>query len=141
MAKSTGMTEGSVLKKTVLSTVGTLLILMCSASLYAQRVDYLGDAHVDGAQDHDNIHVGRHDGRFRAIQLRVSGGAIYFERVIVHFENGGQEELVIRDRIPSGGMTRAIDLPGDRRVIQSVELWYGKDRWEHRPKVSLYGIR
>jgi hypothetical protein len=135
------MTEGSVLKKTVLSTVGILLILMFSASLYAQRVDYLGDAHVDGGQDHDSIHVGRHDGRFRAIQLRVSGGAIYFERVIVHFENGTQEELVIRDRIPSGGMTRAIDLPGDRRVIQSVEMWYGKDRWEHRPKVSLYGIR
>jgi hypothetical protein len=132
-----------VLKKTVPSTIGILLVLALSASLYAQegRWDYLGDAHVDGAQDHDNIHVGKHDGRFRAIQLRVSGGAIYFERVIVHFGDGTQEELVIRDKIPSGGATRAIDLPGERRVIESVELWYGKDKWEHRPKVSLYGIR
>jgi hypothetical protein len=132
-----------VLRKTLLSTIGMLFVLMLSASLYAQegRWDYLGDAHVDGAQDHDNIHVGKHDGRFRAIQLRVSGGAIYFERVVVHFGNGTQEELVIRDKIPSGGSTRAIDLPGERRVIESVELWYGKDRWEHRPKVSLYGIR
>jgi hypothetical protein len=132
-----------VLKKTVPSTIGFLLVLALSASLYAQegRWDYLGDAHVDGAQDHDNIHVGKHDGRFRAIQLRVSGGAIYFERVIVHFGDGTQEELVIRDKIPSGGATRAIDLPGERRVIESVELWYGKDKWEHRPKVSLYGIR
>jgi hypothetical protein len=132
-----------VLKKTLRSTIGILLVLALSASLYAQegRWDYLGDAHVDGAQDHDNIHVGKHDGRFRAIQLRVSGGAIYFERVIVHFGDGTQEELVIRDKIPSGGATRAIDLPGDRRVIESVEMWYGKDRWEHRPKVSLYAIR
>jgi hypothetical protein len=132
-----------VLKKSLLSTIGVLFVLAFSAALHAQegRWDYLGDAHVDGAQDHDNIHVGKHNGRFRAIQLRVSGGAIYFERVIVHFGDHTQEELIIRDKIPSGGSTRAIDLPGDRRVIESVELWYGKDRWEHRPKVSLYGIR
>jgi hypothetical protein len=131
-------------RKLLLSLFGLFLALAFSTSLYAQygeRWDYLGDAHVDGAQDHDVIHVGRHDGRFRAIQLRVSGGAIYFERVLVHFGDGSQEQLVIRDRIPEGGATRAIDLPGDRRVIESVELWYGKDRWEHRPKVSLFGIR
>jgi hypothetical protein len=132
-----------VLKKTVLSTIGVLFVLAFSVSLYAQegRWDRLGEAHVDGAQDHDSIHVGRHDGRFRAVQLRVSGGGIFFERVVVHFANGTQEELVIRDHIPDGGATRAIDLPGERRVIESVELWYGKDRWEHRPKVTLYGIR
>ena len=58
-----------------------------------------------------------------------------------HFHDGSHEELVIRDRIPAGGQTRAIDLPGDRRVIESVELWYGKARWEHRPKVALFGLR
>ena len=102
---------------------------------------YLGNAHVDGAVDHDNIHVGRSDGRFRGIQLHISGGAIEFQRVVVHFGNGTQEELVIRDRIPNGGATRAIDLPGERRVIESVELWYSKERWDRHPKVSLYGIR
>jgi hypothetical protein len=98
-----------VLKKTIRSTIELLFVLAFSASLYAQegRWDYLGNAHVDGAQDHDNIHVGQHDGRFRAIQWRVSGGGIYFERVVVHFGNGTQEELVIRDHIPSGGSTRA----------------------------------
>ncbi len=133
-----------MLKKHVMVAFGLLLALVFSASAnaqYGERWDYLGSAHVDGDQDHDNIHVGRHDGRFRAIQLRVSGGEIFFERVLVHYGNGETEELVIRDRIPSGGMTRAIDLPGDRRVIESVELWYGKGRWEHRPKVSLFGLR
>ena len=133
-----------MLKKHVMVAVGLLLALVCSASAYAQygeRWDYLGSAHVDGNQDHDNIKVGRHDGRFRAIQLRVSGGEIFFERVLVHYGNGQTEELAIRDRIPAGAATRAIDLPGDRRVIESVELWYGKARWEHRPKVSLFGLR
>ena len=123
--------------------IGVLMVLAFSVSVRAQegRWDYLGSAHVDGEQDHDNIHVGRHDGRFRAIQLRVSDGAIEFDRVVVHFGDGSHEELAIRDRIPSGGRTRAIDLPGERRIIESVELWYSKGRWEHRPKVSLYGIR
>jgi hypothetical protein len=133
-----------MLRKHLAVVVGLLLTMVLSATAYAQygeRWDYLGNAHVDGGNDHDEIHVGRHDGRFRAIQLRVSGGEIFFERVVVHYGNGQNEELVIRDRIPSGGQTRAIDLPGDRRVIQSVELWYGKSRWEHRPKVSLFGLR
>jgi len=133
-----------MLKRHTVFPVGVLFMLMLSNSAnaqYGERWDYLGDAHVDGGQDHDDIHVGRHDGRFRAIQLRVSGGEIFFERVIVHYGNGQNEELVIRDRIPSGGRTRAIDLPGDRRVIESVELWYGKTRWEHRPKVTLFGLR
>lgn len=131
---------------------GLVMCLTLSASLSAQDYDrddrgyrgrwaHLGNAHVDGAQDHDNIRVGMRDGRFRAIQLRVSGGTINFERVIVHFGNGSQEDLVIRQRIRSGGRTRPIDLPGERRVIESVELWYGKDSWHRRPRVDLFGIR
>jgi hypothetical protein len=131
------------MKKYVLGGLVLLAMFALTATVRAQRGEWvrLGDAHVDGALDHDSIHVGRSDGRFRAIQLRVSGGMIEFDRVIVRFGNGSQEELPIRARIPSGGRTRPIDLPGDRRVIESVELWYSKGRWEHRPKVTVYGIR
>jgi hypothetical protein len=123
--------------------LGLVVTLAFGMSLYAQggRWVYLGNAHVDGEHDHDNIQVGIQDGRFRAVQLRVSGGAIDFQRVIAHFGNGSQEELTFRERIPSGGRTRAIDLPGDRRVIQSVELWYSKESWHRRPKVELFGMR
>lgn len=135
--------------------LGLLVSLAFGASLYAQgygdrddrrgnyggRWAYLGNAHVDGGNDHDNIRVGRADGRFRAIQLRVSGGAIDFQRVVVHYGNGSQEELIVRERIPSGGRTRPIDLPGERRVIESVELWYSKESWHRRPRVNLYGLR
>jgi hypothetical protein len=131
-----------MLKGIALASVALLFAFALSTvRTQAQGWDFLGDAHVDGGQDHDSIHVGKHDGRFRAIQLRVERGEVFFERVVVHFHDGSHEELVIRDRIPAGGSTRAIDLPGNRRVIESVELWYGKARWEHRPKVSLFGIR
>lgn len=136
--------------------LGLLVSLAFAASMYAQgygdRDDrdrdrsrggwvYLGNAHVDGHNDHDNIRVGRSDGKFRAIQLRVSGGTIDFQRVVVHYGNGSQEEILFRERIPAGGSTRPLDLPGERRVIESVELWYSKENLHRRPKVSLYGLR
>ena len=123
--------------------VSFVLVLAFCTSVYAQRGrwTYLGDSHVDGSVDHDSIRVGRSDGSFRAIRLRVSGAAINFERVIVRFGNGTQQEIPIRSRIPDGGQTRAIDLPGERRMIQSLDLWYSKDHWSRRPKVTLYGMR
>ena len=104
------------------------------------RWEYLGQAHVDGRADHDKISVDN-GGSFRAILLEVRDGAIEFNRVVVHFENGADHDMNIRERIPSGGRTHAIDLPGDRRRIRSVELWYEKANWKRRPSVKLYGQR
>ena len=122
-----------------------LVVLMAAAvpALNAQRMRWerLGVAHVDGKVDHDNISVGVRDGRFRAIQLRVRGGAIEFMRVVVHYANGESEEVAVRERIPAGGTTRAIDLRGHERYIRSVELWYARGGWRTRPEVQLFGRR
>jgi hypothetical protein len=104
------------------------------------RWELLGEANVDGAVDHDTISVGRADGRFKAIQIQVDRAPIEFQRVVVHYGNGGNEELAIRNRIPAGGKTRVIDLRGNDRVIQSVEFWYGKANWGSRkPRLRLFG--
>jgi hypothetical protein len=129
-------------RKTAGLFVALLIVLgLAVTSPGRERWVFLGEAHVDGGVDHDNIKVGIRDGLFRAIQLRVSGGAIEFQRVVVHFGNGSQEDIAVRSRIPSGGETRVIDLPGERRVLESLELWYSKEPWEHRPRVKLYGLR
>ena len=135
--------ETKMLQKHKIWMLGWFLAVASCSSLYAQsaRMVHLGDVSVDGAVDHDTIKVGRSSGTYRAIQLRVSGGAVRFDRVIVRFGNGTQEELKIADLIPSGGRTRIIDLPGDRRIIQRVDLWYGKANWKKRHKVSLYGVQ
>ena len=101
--------------------------------------DFLGDTKIDGTRDHDRIQVTRRDGVFRAIQLRVSGDAIFFDRVVVHFGDGTSEEMAVQGRIWPGGRNRIIGLSGERRVVESVELWYYKEPWEHNPRVILYG--
>ena len=102
---------------------------------------HLGQSNVDGRADHDRIAV-RTRGRFSAIQLGIKGGAIEFQRVVVHFANGQDQEVEVRDRIDAGGKTRVIDLPGDRRDITSVEFWYGKPNWRsRRATLNLWGRR
>lgn len=132
-----------MLRKQKIWMLGLCLVVASCTSLYAQRAHtvLLGEARVDGARDRDTISVGRQAGGFRAIQLRVHGGAVNFDRIIVRYGNGTQEELQVRSTIRDGGHTRIIDLPGERRMIQSVDFWYGKAQWRTRPRVSLFGVR
>jgi len=130
--------------KAKLAGVVVLFLASVTPAAYGQRMgrwERLGTAHVDGNVDHDNITVGVRDGTFRAIQLRVRGGAIEFQRVVVHYGNGESEEVAVRERIPAGGTTRAIDLQGNRRFLRSVELWYSRGGWRTRPEVVLWGRR
>jgi hypothetical protein len=131
------------MKKYLVGLFALFVLLAVGNSLQAQRQEwvFLGDRHVDGEMDHDTIRVGKADGWFRAIQFRVEGGDVQFDRIVVRFGNGSEERLDVHERVPAGGHTRAIDLPGDKRHIETVDLWYGKARWERRPKVSLFGIR
>jgi len=101
--------------------------------------DFLGHTRIDGTRDHDRIRVTRRDGAFHVIQLRVSGDAIFFDRIVVHFADGSSQELPLRDRVWPGGRNREIGLSGERRAVESVELWYYKEPWEHNPTVILYG--
>jgi hypothetical protein len=131
-----------MLKKCAAWVVGVLVVLtLMSPIAQAKRWILLGTAHVDKNEDHKTIHVGSNAGEFHKIQLRVNGGAVELQRLVVHFGNGTQEELAVADRVRSGGKTPELDLPGERRTIDSVELWYSKEYSDTRPEVSLYGTR
>jgi hypothetical protein len=122
--------------------VAGLLALAFATSLFAhgQFLDFLGYTQIDRSQDHGRIQISRRDRLFRTIQLRVSGEAIFFDRLVVHFANGTSQEFIVSGRISPEGRNYVIDLPGERRPLESVELWYYKEPWGHDPSVSLYGI-
>ncbi len=133
-------------RRKLLCVAGILLLTLsynsvAEAQRGRQRLEYLGRSYVDDRRDHDVIRVYK-PGAFRGIQLQVQGGTIEFNRVIVHFENGADTDIAIRDRISAGGKTRVIDLPGDRRKMRSVEVWYENGIWgKRRPQLRLYGLQ
>jgi hypothetical protein len=131
-----------MLQKHLRYSIAGLLALVCATSLFArgQFWDFLGYTQVDSSQDHGRILITRHDVHSRTIQLRVSGEAIFFDRLVVHFDDGTFQELIVSDRILPGTRNYAINLLGERS-LESVELWYYKESWGHNPRVSLYGVR
>lgn len=114
-----------------LSVVIVLIIGFAAAAAEARprrparaQWDHLGERVVSDQLDHDTIVVTAAEGIFSELQLRVEDRAVEFRRVVVHYANGEEQEIPLRVSIRAGGKSRAIDLEGNRRVIQSVDLWY-----------------
>ena len=120
--------------------ISGLLVLSFATALFArgQSWDFLGYTQVDSSRDHGRIQITRRDVHSRTIQLRVSGEAIFVDRLVVHFVDGTSQELVVSDRILPG--TRNFALLHER-LLESVEIWYYKETWGHTPRVTLYGVR
>jgi len=135
--------EQITMKKTLIPLLVVALAL-CVATWTATPAQaagwvYLGQSHVDGQHDHDNIKVGSAAGRYRSLQIRVANGPIEFDHIVVHYGNGESETLQVRDVIRAGGHSRAIPLSGDR-IVDSFELWYGKaNPGSGKPEVNLWG--
>jgi hypothetical protein len=127
-------------KKQVVLALVVFLALVFDTSLYArgQVWNFLSDTHIDGTQDHYRIPVGLQPGPFRAVQLRVTD-PLFIQRLVVHYANGTSNELVIGNRVSPEGQTQVIDLIVEGRALESVELWYFEEHWEHPPRVILYG--
>ena len=101
--------------------------------------DFMGDAQINSTRDHEKILVTRRNAVFRSIQLRVSGDAVFFDHLVLHFGDGTSEQMVVEGRIWPGGKNRLISFSGQRRAVESVELWYYQEPWQHSPRVILYG--
>ena len=127
------------MKKFLIPLFALALMLYVAPSAHAADWVYLGQAHVDGQSDHDNIEVGKAAGRYRFLQIRVRNAPIEFDRIVVHYGNGEPEVIQVRDVIRRGQHSRAIALQGDR-FVRSFELWYAKARPASvRPELTLWG--
>ena len=130
------------MKRISLLVFGILFMANLNAISAQDAWKVLGSAKVNGAVDHDEIWVTHWEGDFTAVKLVVENEGINFDRVVLHFGNGGQEELNIRHFIPAGGETRALDLKGHERVIKKVDFYYESDATtKTKAKVILYGRR
>lgn len=123
--------------------IATLMTLIFATHLFAhgQVWDFLGYGQVDGRLDHGKIEISRRDCLFRTIQLRITGDAVFFDHILVHFDNGTYQNVVVSGRISSEQKEYLINLPSEGRTLESVEFFYFMEPWQHNPKISLYGLR
>ena len=84
----------------------------------------LGQRKVNFKVDRDEIFVGRFEGFFDALQVKVKNGPINMHRMIVNFRNGQTTEIELRNNFEAGSESRVIDLPGNNRIITTIVFWY-----------------
>ena len=98
----------------------------------------IGYKTVSGGVDTDRITVQGH-ARYRQVRLCVFNAPIVMRDFDVRFENGGHQDVRVRQRIGAGTCTRNIDLAGNRRDIETVRLKYSPIRrgWT-RPLVRVH---
>jgi hypothetical protein len=102
--------------------------------------ELLGQQSVGFGVDRDAIQVGRDDGDFSKIQLRVKKNAIEMVDLKVVYGNGQTDDIPVRSIIRAGGQTRAIDLKGGERFIKRVEIVYrSKPSFKGQAVVQLWG--
>lgn len=102
--------------------------------------ELLGQREADLRVDRDRIEVGRREGSFRELRIAVRGAPVEIYNMVVTFSDGHTFTPNLRHRFEENSTSREIDLPGDRRVIRSVDFAYRSlSRREGRATVMLYG--
>jgi len=105
----------------------------------AREWQLLGRQDVNFRADHDRIDVGRKEGRFQELQVRVNGAPLEMRKMVVTFANDETFSPTVRPRFDANTKTRTINLPGDRRTIKSIDFDYASlDRRQGRATVEVY---
>src|SRR5687768_15814536 len=109
--------------------VFAFLITLISFSVndaFAQQGTWerLGARKVDRRVDHDEIVVTWLEGAFDAIKIEVKGAPLNMHKCVVHFANGGDQEILTRHNFAQGSESRVIDLKGNNRIINRISFWY-----------------
>jgi len=132
--------------------LGFLALAMTFDASYAQRYErrwekhdhskwkLLGTQHVGFGIDKDVIRVGADDGAFKSLVLVVRKNDIFLRKMTVVYNNGDRQEMRIEDLLRDGERTRSIDLKGNARVIERIELVYkSRPSFKGQALVEVYG--
>lgn len=107
-----------------MTVMAALVPLALAPSAAHARWENLGCQKVGFSVDRDVIRVGRQEGRFKAIRLKVAGNTVHLMDLKVIYADGQPDDIPVRDEIRAGGQTRSLDLKGNRRAIREIQMVY-----------------
>jgi hypothetical protein len=103
----------------------------------------IGQTHADHAADHDTVVVKGPYDNFRKVKFKVTDAPLNMQHMVVTYDNGAPENIDIRQNIPKGGESRAIDLRGvGKRSLRRIDFWYDtKGFLNGKADVTLFGMK
>ena len=124
----------------LLLVLGTFFAVDSARANHRRGWELIGEATVSDARDHDVIAVTGAQGTFRRVQVKVFERPVQFREMTIHFGNGADQSVELRDVIRPGRSSRVIDVDGRDRVIRSIEFRYDAQSRGHRAVVKIYGL-
>ncbi len=107
--------------------------------------DELDVKRIDPRADTIVMPVGRREGQHTAIRFRALDDDIFIRSLVVTYGNRQTQEIPFRRKLGSGEMSDVIDLEGDRRFIESVQVNYRPEpNWRNSnrgARLALLGDR
>jgi hypothetical protein len=104
------------------------------------RWEELGCSKAGLLPSKDVIRVGRREGRFKQLQLRVFRNKVHILNMRVIYANGAPDDIPVKSEIRDGGETRPLDLRGNNRAIDRVELVYlAQPNFKGSAQVCVFG--
>jgi hypothetical protein len=101
---------------------------------------FLADKKVGFGVDHDVIHFGNWKDDVRQIKLKITDGPLKMYDMKIHFDNGGVQDVQLRNRFAQGSESRVIDMDGGLRHLSKIEFWYEtKGFVRGRSRVAVWG--
>ena len=125
-----------------LTLVSLVLLTACMAGAAQSpgRWEVLGQREVDFRNDRDQIDVGRSEGRFKQLEVRVKDAPIEIHDMVVTFANGETFKPKLRHKFTEGSGSRIIDLPGENRAIKRIDFNYKSiNRREGKGTIEVRG--
>ncbi len=103
----------------------------------------IGRTHADHAADHDSIIVKGPFDNFRKIKFKVTDAPLNMQHMVVTYDNGNPDKIDIRQNIPQGRESRAIDLRGiGKRSVRRIDFWYDtKGFLKGKADVTMFGMK
>ncbi len=81
----------------------------------------IAERSIDFSRERETIDI-RSDRRFRTLRVEVKGGPVHVSNMVITFGDGSTFSPQLRSDFAEGTESRAIDLPGEGRRIQRIDL-------------------
>ena len=112
------------MRKTVMAAaLATLIVGAPAAAQYGGRWVTVATQTVNRTAETDIVTL-RGNQRYSAMRLCAARRGIRLRDVDARYENGGRQDFQVRDFLPEGRCTRALDFKGKRRNIYQIRLRY-----------------
>lgn len=97
--------------------------------------EVLGNKRVSKRVERDVLKVGRNEGGFTKLKIRVTGGTVYMGSMVVTYGNGQKDIVSLKHTFRAGAESRVIDLNGGTRMIKKITFVYDRKNNSRGAKV------